>query len=155
MRIAVVRPVRRTKQGQFQCRIILQFVERLAIHSLRVLREEHRFTLTKRRSLRKELRPDRAILHDGWRLSTAGHRLPQRDLRCVEIRHELHARHVEGLGTLVEMLPFAVLRQHVADIELRELQQVTEILLVLVAVQSPHRPATIRDDIGSIGLGNR
>ena len=81
--------------------------------------------------------------------------MTQCGLGGIEIGHELHARHVERFGGLVEVVPFAVLRDHVANIEERQLQHVAQVLLVLIAVQPPHRSAAVSDDLSVVRIVDR
>ena len=50
------------------------------------------------------------------------------------------------------MMPLAVLRQHVADVEIRQREHVAQVLLVFLAIQPPERPAPVREDFRAVGV---
>ena len=153
-RVSVVRPVSRSKQREFHRRIVLQLIELFVVDGLVVLSEEHRLAFAESAPFRKQARRDGPKLCDRRRLRSAGHGLSQRGIRRIEIRRQLHARHVERFGSLVETMTFAIFRQHVANVELRQLQHVAQILLVLVPIQPPQRSAPVSPDIRHVRLVN-
>ena len=53
------------------------------------------------------------------------------------------------------MVALAVLRQHVANVEVRELQHIAEILLILIAIQSAQGSPTVGDHFRVISVIDR
>ena len=49
-------------------------------------------------------------------------------------------------------MSLAILRKHVADVEVRKPQDVSQFLFVLVAIQAAHRSAAVLCHVGKIGL---
>ena len=52
-------------------------------------------------------------------------------------------------------MPFAIFGQHVANIQLRQLQQIAQVLLVLIPIEPPHRATALSPDLGEVCSVNR
>lgn len=100
----------------------------------------------------EEILRDRRKRVGRLRRHAVGDRRSEGGLGGVEGRLQLDPREVEPLGRLVEAVADAILRQPVADVEMRQLENVAERVLVFVAVEPAERHAAVGRDVGLVGL---
>ena len=149
-RVSVVRPMSRPKQRELHRRIVFQLIELFAVDGLVVLGEEHRLAFAEGGSFGEEARCDGSKLGDWLGFGTVGHRLSQRGIGGIEIGRQLHAGHVERFRSLIETMPFTVFGKHVPNIQLRQLENVAQVLLVLIAIEPPQWTATMSLDVSKV-----
>ena len=154
-RISVVRPVGRPEQRELHRRIVSQPIKQLTFDRLIVFGEEHRLAFAEGGSFREKARPDGAKLGDWRRLGTTRNRLSQCRIGRIKVGRQLHPRHVERFRRFMEAMPFAVFGEHVANIQLWQLQQIAQVLLELFPIESPYWPTTIDPDVGQVRVVNR
>ena len=80
-----------------------------------------------------------------WPRRVRCHRLAQRVIRGAEISRHLHVRHVERVADFVEAMRLPILRQRIAHLQPRRLEQVAQRVLVFVTIEpTPRRAALLR-----------
>src|SRR6476661_2807572 len=52
-------------------------------------------------------------------------------------------------------MSLTILGEHIADVEVRKTQDVSQLLFVLVAIQASHRSAAVPCHVGQIGFGDQ
>ena len=157
-RIAKVGPGRGAEDGHLQAFIAPLFGRHLLVFGLRdgnhhvVAGEEHGLPVAEGVEGRKKIGPGSAEFLHGGRLHAGGDRLGQRGFGGVEPAFELHARDIEHLRHLREAVRLAVGRQLVANVELRKLEKIAQLILELVAVEAAHWPAPVFHHLGPVGF---
>ena len=158
MRIAVVRPVSGTEDSQFGFRIVLivatQFCQLATIHRQRliVLCIEHGLTISERFCFLKHLSREESLFCSGRWSHAVGGGLRKSRLGRIQKRHELDPRKIQQRCRLVEMLTDSILRKHVANVQIRKLQEITQVLRELIAINAPHGAATIGHHVSNISF---
>lgn len=134
--VAVVGPGGRTEQGHFQGGVVFYGVELFRVEGLIVAGEEHGFAFAEGDFFGEQGGADGAELRDGRRPRAGGDGLAQGGFSGVEIGQKLDAGHVERVGSFIEAMAFAIFGEHVADVEVGQLQEIAEVLFVLVAIEA-------------------
>ena len=145
-RIAVVGPVGGAENRALDLRIVgLGLVDLLGF-----LGEKPCLRLAERLSPEELRRYGRKHLRR-LRCHAFGNRRTQRGVGGVEVGLQLDPGKVEALCRLVEAVPRAVLGQPIADVEVRQPENVAERVLILTAIEAAQgHPAVVRD-VGPIG----
>ena len=100
----------------------------------------------------EEVRRDRRERVGRLRCYAVGDRRAEGCLGGVERRLKLDPREVETLGRLVEAVAGAVLGEPIADVEIRQKEDIAERVLVFAAVEPAERHAAVGRDVGPVGL---
>ena len=146
-RIAVIRPVGGAEDRALDAGVVgLRLID-----LLRLLGEELCHRLAEGLAA-EEVRRDRRERVGRLRRHAVGDRRAEGGLGGVERRLELDPREVETLGRLVEAVAGAVFRQPVADVEIRQEENIAERVLVFAAVEPAERHASVGRDVGPVGL---
>ncbi len=119
-------------------------------HHHSVAGEEHGFASAEAAERREKIGPRGAVTLKGQGFHTGSHYRCQRGLGGVEPALELDAGDVEHFRHLGEAVRLAIGGQLVADVELRKLEKITQLILELVAGEPTHRPAPVLEDVGPV-----
>ena len=72
--------------------------------------------------------------------------------RSIQKCSQLDSRHIQHDRRLIEMMAGSIFRQHVANTQIRKLQNIAHVLFELITIQTPHRPTPPRSHIAQVGL---
>ena len=82
----------------------------------------------------------------------AGGGLRKSRLGRIQKRHELDPRKIQQRCRLVEMMTDSILRKNLANVQIRQLQEITEVLCELIAINAPHGATTIGHHVSHISV---